>query len=335
MKQIIFLLSFLLLSACAQPAANPDWIAGEPGSYSAGRYLIGRGQGEMIGIARDRARADLAKIFAVQIREQSSDQLIWQQGGEGLQGLQASITRDVQAWTSQVIEGVRIAETWRAETGGDYHALAVLDRLQAGNRLRQRINRLDEETAENIALAGGKETLPEQIAAARAALLAQLKRQHEQQLLTIVDITGSGISAKYQPAELKADFDRLLDRWQIAPQVVQDDLGGLQELLAGALGNAGVLHRATAAAADFLLIGELNSEEFKAGGWYWQRGVLQLSLQQRNSGRIFGSHQWSFKVSSRRQEALAIRARSRLSELLERELLEVLTGFGAVEVDAR
>ncbi len=185
MKQLLTLLGLLLLSACAQPPANPDWIAGEPGSYSDSRYLIGRGQAESVGVARDRARADLAKIFAVQIREQSSDQLLWQQGGEGLQGLQTSISRDISVQTDQLIEGVKIAETWQAETGGDYHVLAVLDRLQAGNRLRERINQLDDETAENIAHARNEDTLPEQIAAARAALAAQVERQYVQKMLTI------------------------------------------------------------------------------------------------------------------------------------------------------
>lgn len=329
MNQIITLFILLLLSACAQPASTPDWIAGESAAYSGGRYLLGRGQAASVGLARDRARADLAKIFAVKIREQSSDQSFWQQGGEGLQGLQTTISRDIQARTEQLVEGVQIAETWRSESAGDYHALAVLDRLQAGNRLRAKINQLDAETTEQVDRARRETTLPEQIAAARAALLAQLQRQHEQQLLTIVDVTGTGIAAKYRLAELKNDFDQLLDRWQIAPQVGQDELGGLQELLAGALGNAGVLHSATSSDADYLLLGELDSENFVASGWYWQRGMLQVTLQERGSGRVFGRHQWPFKVSSQQPKSAEMRVRSHLAELLDRELLEVLTGFGA------
>lgn len=335
MKRIMTLLGLLLLSGCAQPLATPDWIAGNPGNYPGSHYLLGRGQGANIGIARDRARADLAKVFAVRIREQSSDQLLWQQGGERFQGLQATVSREIQARTDQLIEGVRIAESWQSEAGGDYHALAVLERLQAGNRLRARINQLDDETTENIARARDEDTLPEQVAAARVALLAQLQRQHEQQILTVVDVTGSGIPARYQVAELKNDFERLLDSWQIAPQVTQDDLGGLQELLAGALGNAGVLHRASVAAADFQLLGELDSEGYQAEGWYWQRGVLSVSLQDPESGRVFGSHQWTLKVSSRQEKMLPLRVRSRLAEVLERELLEVLTRFGNYEETVR
>ncbi len=332
MKQIILLFVLLLLTACAKEPVTPDWIRGEPAAYSSERYLLGRGQGETVGLARDRARADLAKIFAVKIREQSSDQLIWQQGGEGLQGLQTSVSRHIQAQTDQLIEGVQIAETWQAETGGDYHALAVLDRLQAGNRLRNRINELDTETTQQIAQARRESTLPEQVAAARGALLAQLKRSQDQKLLTVVDRTGTGIKPKYQLAELKNDFDQLLDRWTIAPLVQADDLGELQELLAGALGNAGVLHQSREQDADYLLIGDLDSQGLDAAdGWHWLRGVLTVSLRETGSDSVLGSHQWPFKVSSRQAEMVQIRARQELAEILDRELFEVLIGFGQAQ----
>ena len=329
MRPIIILICLFLLSACAKPPVVPDWVAGNPAKYSSNRYLIGRGEASSVGLARDRARADLAKNFAVQIHEQTTDELLWQQGGEGLQGLQTTISRNIQSQTDRLIEGVKIAETWRAEEGGNYHALAILDRLQVGSRLRARINQLDQETAKNINRARHEKALPEQIAAARNALEAQLQRRHQQALLTIVDVTGTGIRPKYQLADLKNDFDKLLKRWEIAPQVTQDDLGGGEELLAGALGNIGVLHRTDTSAADYLLVSQLVSKELNAtDGWYWLRGVLTVSLQDRNSGQIFGTHQWFFKTSSRQADLIKIRARSYLAAILDRELLEVLTGFG-------
>ena len=332
MRQIIILISLLLVSGCAQPPVTPDWIAGNPVEYSSNRYLLGRGQASSVGLARDRARADLAKNFSVQIHEKSTDELLWQQGGEGLQGLQTSITRNIQAQTDQLIEGVQIAETWRAEEGGDYHVLAVLDRLKAGNRLRTRINQLDADTAGSINRARREAALPDQISAARDALESQLQRHQQQALLTIVDVTGTGIKAKYQLADLKNDFDQLLGRWEITPEMVQDDLGGGEDLLAGALGNIGILHRAEAAEADYLLVGELVSEELSTtDGWHWRRGVFTVSLQDRNSKRIFGTHQWFFKTSSRQAEMAEIRARSKLAAILDRELLEVLTSFGQGE----
>ena len=330
MRPIIILICLLLMGACAKAPVVPDWIAGNSAEYSSHRYLLGRGEAASVGLARDRARADLAKNFSVQVHEQSTDKLLWQQGGEGLQGLQTTISRNILTQTNRLIEGVQIAETWRAEEGGNYHVLAVLDRLQAGNRLRARINQLDNETADSINRARDEEALPEQISAARNALEAQLKRRNQQTFLTIIDTTGTGIRPKYQLAELKNDFDKLLSRWEITPRITQDDLGGGENLLAGALGNIGVLHRADATAADYLLLGELAAKELNTtDGWYWLRGVLTVSLQDRNSERIIGTYQWFFKVSSRQADLVKIRARSYLAAVLDRELLEVLTGFGS------
>jgi len=45
-----------------------------------------------------------------------------------------------------MVRGARIAEQWQNSADLTYHALAVLDRTQAGNNIRSEMNRLDEET---------------------------------------------------------------------------------------------------------------------------------------------------------------------------------------------
>ena len=331
MKKFIGLMLLLLCVGCAKGPLTPDWIASEPAAYPATRYLNGRGQGETLGLARDRARSDLAKVFEVAISESSRDHLQWQQGQAGENGLKTSISRDIQAQTSQVIKGVQIAQAWRGEAGGDYHALAVLDRPQAGNRLRAEIETLDRETAENIGRARRDEPLPEKISAAYNALNAQLKRQHPQKMLRIVDLTGVGLPAKYRLAELKSDFESLLDRWQVGLRVELDELGGVESLLAGALGNAGIKHLASGSTAEYLLQADIDSEKFKSGdGWNWVRGTLRISMLETASGNIIGAHQWSYKSSARQAAMSEIRARDNLASRLGQDLLEVLVEFGDV-----
>ncbi len=331
MKKFSGLLLLLLCVGCAQGAQIPGWVVSEPADYPPERYLNGRGQGETLGLARDRARVDLAKIFEVALSESSRDHLQWQQGQAGENGLKTSISRDVQAQTSQVIKGVQISRTWRGEAGGDFHALAVLDRLQAGNRLRAEINTLDRETAENIGRARRDEPLPEKISAAYNALNAQLKRQHPQKMLQIVDLSGVGLPAKYRLAELKSDFESLLDRWQVGLRVAQDELGGVERLLAGGLANAGIRHLASESAAEYLLQAAIDSEKFRsADGWNWVRGTLRISLLETASGNIIGSHQWSYKSAARQAEMAEIRARDNLADFVAQQLLEVLVEFGDV-----
>jgi hypothetical protein len=331
MRAMIVLICLVLGVGCAKSPVGPDWLTAEPADYSAARYLTGRGQGETAGLARDRARADLAKVFEVAVRESSSDSLQWLEGSVGKDGLQSSISRDIHLQTSQILNGVEIVQTWRGENGGDYHALAVLDRLQAGNRLRAEIAALDAETAQNIIRARSQDALPEKISAAYNALYAQLQRRHPQKMLRIVDGTGLGLPPKYSLAELKSDFESLLDRWQIGLAVGKDELGGTSDLLAGALGNAGIRHLADGTQAEYLLRADLDSDKFTAGdGWNWVRGTLRVSLLETASGNVIGSHQWSYKSSALQPAMAETRARDELADLLARDLLKVLVGLGDI-----
>ena len=66
MKPLAMLAIAAALAGCAsQP--TPDWVAGDAREYPAHAYLVGRGQGPSGEEARDRARADLAKIFDAEV----------------------------------------------------------------------------------------------------------------------------------------------------------------------------------------------------------------------------------------------------------------------------
>ncbi|MCF6179461.1 MAG: LPP20 family lipoprotein [Geopsychrobacter sp.] len=329
MMKFLLILLLLLSTGCTGPVV-PDWVNSEPVDYPASRYLIGRGEGDTAGLARDRARADLAKVFQVAVREISRDRLQWQQGG-GHEGLQSSVSRNISSHTSQVIRGVQIGRIWRPAKGNITHALAVLDRVQARQLLRAEIENLDAETAQNISRARGEETLPEKISAAYNALFAQLNRQHPQKMLQIVDVTGRGLPSPYALAKLSGDLEALLDRWQIGLLVERDELGGLKDILAGALGNAGIQYVADSASAPYLLKAALDADKLTTSdGWIWQRGTLRIMLLETASGKVIGAHQWPYKGSARQVDMVEIRTRAQLADMLAQDLLGVLVEFGDV-----
>jgi len=65
----------LLLSGCAAGTREsaPDWLDGRSAQYTEARYLLGQGQAPSAAQARDRARAELAKVFATEVNERSED----------------------------------------------------------------------------------------------------------------------------------------------------------------------------------------------------------------------------------------------------------------------
>ncbi|MCD6042544.1 MAG: lipoprotein, partial [Burkholderiales bacterium] len=74
MKRIAMVSILVALGGCASQPAAPDWVSGAAGEYRAAEYLIGRGQGPTGEEARDRARADLAKIFEAEVTAASADE---------------------------------------------------------------------------------------------------------------------------------------------------------------------------------------------------------------------------------------------------------------------
>ena len=76
--RILTATAILLLAACssAKPGdARPEWVNGNSSQYPAATYLTGHGQADNMAAAKDRARADLAKNFSVNVSDTAADSL--------------------------------------------------------------------------------------------------------------------------------------------------------------------------------------------------------------------------------------------------------------------
>ncbi len=319
-----------LASGCAGAPEKPDWIGANSAKYPATRYLLGRGQGDSPAVARDRARADLAKNFRVSVSEESRDVLVRtaRSGGSEAEGarLESEASRSVSARTDQVLEGVRIAESWEEPEGGGHHALAVLDRLQASGSLRQRAAQLDAATREALDQARGGDDLLFRVGAATRAVEAQRERAELQVHLAVLDPSGVGAPPSYDLARLEADRIELLRRVRIAPAAVADPLGGLARAVGAAL-SAGGFDPEAGEAADYRLDAGLTVTEHPGeAGWRWVRGTLEVTLRD-PGGKVRGAHRWDVKASAQQPELARQRAADQVARLLEAELGPVLIGF--------
>ena len=142
-----FALAFSLLSGCASKPAVPDWVTGDSAKYTRAQYLIGRGQASAQEEAKDRARADIAKVFQVAVVASSEDVQSSKSDSTGAPQYEQQVSRSISTRTSQIIRGIQIAELWQDPATKTYYALAVLPRLQTAASLRQQIDQLDEATA--------------------------------------------------------------------------------------------------------------------------------------------------------------------------------------------
>lgn len=329
-----FILTILLavLGGCASPEAGsgkPAWINGNSQAYPTEHYLIGRGEADHAAVARDRARADLAKVFEVRISEQSRDITEYSSTtGSGEQtraSLESAISRQISTRTDQTLSHIQIAEIWQDPETGRHYALAVLDRLKAGQQLREEIRHLDTLTASAIDAARQQDNILRQLGEANRAIETQLQRRALQRQLQVIDPAGIGVRNRYNLGQLLQDRRELARRIRIQTQIKQDSSGQLQALIDGALAEAGFSQ--VNDNANFRLDAYLDLSTFPEQNWYWIHGTLQIVLTSLTDNTVQGSHRWEVKQAASRPLLARQRALDNLNERLNRELRNIIIGF--------
>jgi hypothetical protein len=315
-----FTLLFSLLSGCSSQPTVPDWIAGDSSKYKSAQYLIGRGQAATQEEAKDRARADVAKVFQVAVIVSSEDIQNSKSDSSGAMKYDSQVSRQISTRTDQIISGIQIVELWKDPAGGNYHVLAVLPRLQAANSLRQQIGELDTSTRNYIEQSRKDDDTFMKIAAASHALEAQQEREALQKNLQVVDVTGRGIEPQWNSGKLRSDVSELLKRVSIAPRVTTESPAALKEMVAGALAQSGFMldtgeHPAFVVQANLNLV-DLGLKD----GWYWQRGNLEITLVETAGNRVRGTRQWIIKGNAQNKEGSTRRALDQADSILKQEL---------------
>ncbi len=315
-----FTLTLLLLSGCASQPTVPDWVAGDSAKYKAGEYLIGRGQAASQEEAKDRARADIAKVFQVAVLVNSDDVQRSKSDASGAMQFEQQASRQISTRTDKIISGIQIAELWQDPANGNFHVLAVLPRLQAAASLRQQIGELDAATRFHIEQSRRSDDLFMKIAAASHAFEVQQERETLQKNLQVVDITGRGMDAQWSSSKLKSDMVELLKRVSIVPRVSTGSPVGLKEMVAGALAQSGFVLD-TGDQPAFVVQASLNLVDLGLkDGWYWQRGNLEITLIETAGNRIRGTRQWIVKGNAQSKEGSTLRAMDQADAILKQEL---------------
>ena len=326
---VTFIVTVLLSAGCATRQSQPNWIVGESASYPSAQNLLGRGQAATQEEAKDRARADLAKVFQVAVSVSSENvQKFKSAPASAVSGQYEELSfRSINTRTDQIIRGIQIVELWQDPATKNFHVLAILPRLQAAASLRQQINQLDDDTKNYIEQSQKNSDLFLKIAAAQQAIQSQQERAALQKSLQIVDVGGRGLEPQWNNAKLKADLDELLRRVRIASQVAEDSPPGLQEIVAGALAQAGFLTEA-GQNPDFVLQARMSLTDLGLqDGWYWQRGNLEIALSETANGRVRGTKRWVVKGNAADKETAIRRTMDQADKVLKQELGTAIVGL--------
>ncbi len=329
----IVALAMTLAGACAHNATDdanggqPDWISGNPANYPVEAYLLGRGRADAPAQARDRARADLAKIFEVEIEQVTRDVQAFRRLGDaevdGNVG-ELDVERRLRTRTDQVLEGVEIVDQWQDPASGAVHALAAMPRAQIVDRLRRDIRRLDETTRRWVERARQGDNLLPRIEAASRAVALQRQRTALQRQLGAISRSATATGPEWPLDRLIADRDELRSRLRVGVDAVGGDRERLARTARRVVAEAGVT---VADDAGYRLRVRLNAQTVgPRDGWYWRIGSLEVELVDAE-GVTRGGWRWPLKVAASERSLLERRLYDDVGERLRDGLLRALVGI--------
>jgi len=330
MMRWLWIVVAVSLGGCASGRTDtPDWVTGNSAKYPDNRFLVGRGQADSLEDARNRARADLAKVFQVAVSAETSDvtQFASTTEGGGQGKTESQVTRNIVTRTDQIVRGIQIAEAWQDPRSKAHHALATLPRLQAAMGLRQDVERLDAATRGHVNQARNAQDLLAQVASASRAHDTQRERDAVQRALQVVDVTGRGVDPEFNSGQLASDLAALLKRVRMKPQAAPGSQDSLERMLSAALSAAGFVPEA-GGSAPYVLLGSLQLDDLGViDGWYWMRGTLEVQLAETSSGKVRGNKRWEIKTSSAQKTTAQRRALDEADAVLRKELRPTILRF--------
>jgi len=319
-------LFFIASAVSAEP--KPDWVEGDAGFYPNGQYLTATGSASKAELAKDRALANLSKIFEAHIKELSttkSDTDVSIKDGDESYAKKIHLAQQIQVSTDKIINGARIAETWKDSTVFTYHALAVLERAQAGNNIKTEMSRLDSETQVELERSRSQSDALLSMSALDAAVALQRERHTLQNTLKVIDTRGKGSPAQWSLADLTGQLESKLQSLSIGTAVDNDPIGKLNQSLKAAMGNAGF--PAANGPAEYTLVANLDVQDLGfRQGWYWLRGKLSVKMVAAN-GKVRGRKQWPLKVSALQHNDAESRLVTQVSKKLNAEVKSAVLEF--------
>ncbi len=328
----VLLTGLFIVMQTAVAASKPDWIEGDADTYPNEQYLVASGSASTPELAKDRALGNLVKIFETHIKESTttqSDTKVQVKDGKESYSKDQRLSQQININTDKVVQGARIAESWLDKSVQMHYALAVLDRAQASNNMRDEMRRLDDETSAELTRSDAQADVLLSMAALNHAVILQREREALQKTLKVIDLSGKGSPEKWNMADLRGKLETRLQALRIATSVEADSYGKLEPLLRSAMANAGFPSAGNDAA--YTLVADLEVQDLGLReGWYWLRGKLSVKLVEAN-GKIRGRKEWPMKVSALQRSDAESRMLTQVAQKLNAELKPAMLAFATGE----
>lgn len=315
----------------------PRWaVTGQSDAWPREAFVTGLGRGQTQEMADDLARAEIAKVFEVEVHATTAQVETYGEASNsaGAYGWEksADVTQAVESETRKTLSGVEVVDRFPGR--GTYASYAVLDRAKASATLHARASDL---AARARALWDEAGATPDPMVAARdlyqaSVALARLESVNAD--LRVLGVRGP-VSGPVRASEAFAAFkDRVRRDLPISVSVAGDGAGRVQAAVKSALSARGIEVVATGAKVAIAGTCPLKPIDRGPPGWFWVHWDLVLEARDVATGTTLAaagpvSEDSSGRTGDQASDRAAWTVVNRHVEPFLKVLFERLFGAGA------
>jgi hypothetical protein len=312
---VITVLSLFLISC-----GGSELVREDVGDYDLNKYLIGTGVADTEKNAKARARSDLAKVFEVEVKEDTLDTSQFQSGAKGV-NKSWKINRNISTYTNKVLTGVQIASVKKDKKTQQYRAIALLPRDQAATSLKQQLNLVDTDINALLNDADNTNNLLESVRLNYKALVKQKQREQLQKALVVVDTSGEGITSSQSYVQVAQKLSTSIQQLRFSVVLKGQSKLDIVKITHSALANVGVT---VTADGDYQLQTSIQVIDLGVQqDWNWFKALVSLQIKDAQR-RPLAEKKVEIKVAALDKASAKLKLEKKLLKITEETLLKML-----------
>lgn len=279
------LVVLIIFPGCGGKDLKPD-IGKE---YPASRYMTAQGLGQTESEARNRAVAEMSRIFESRVRSDTYDRVKAVVDASGTETARQDIESTIRVVSEVELTGVELGRTWFDKDKNTYYALSVLDRYKARDKWANEIRDMDGMIEGEFKVLNSVKSKFLKLTSLKRILGLWIEREVIVSRLRVLGFQEKAPAAYdmksvfHMIPRIKSDMLIFVDITGARAREVRDEIS---ELLNG----AGYMMSDTRNRADVIVTGKVNVEpvELKNPEWKFARAAVSITVTDTDTGLIVG-----------------------------------------------
>lgn len=256
--------------------------------YPDAEYMTAEGSGQSEAEAKDRALAELGRIFEAKVVSETSDTMssVYQQKGasKGTEAFTQEVREKVRVTSKMAFEGVQTKDVWFVEADRLHHALAVLNRADARASWGGKVKELDDRASAELAAI---DKLKSRFARFRALAAIEGFWLDRAVFASRLRVIGAQTTPPpYDMAQILKDRAAVKSEVTLFIEATGDEADIMRDALAAQLTASGFRIAAARASADILVTSTVTARplDINNPGWKFTRAEATTTLRDIGTG---------------------------------------------------